>query len=264
MIKAIFFDIDGTLVSFNTHKIPQSTIDSLKQLKTKGIKLFIATGRPPYDLKMLIEKDHLGDIFDGYITFNGQYCYEQSGKLIHEEYLNPDDLAQFTNYIKDKDIACGFMEIDYFYFNLHNSRLDKLKETLGDTAPTRAFDDMNRVLTHKTYQLNIFLDKDEEQEVLPFLSHCKSVRWCSFFSDIIPQNGGKGKGIAKVLAYYNISADEAMAFGDGGNDKEMLETVGHGIAMGNANDELKSIADFVTLDVDNDGIFYALKKYNLL
>lgn len=264
MIKAIFFDIDGTLVSFNTHKIPQSTIDSLKQLKTKGIKLFIATGRPPYDLKMLIEKNHLGDIFDGYITFNGQYCYEQSGNLIHEEYLHPEDLKQLTNYIEGKDIACGCMEIDYLYFNLFNDSVKKLNETLGDTAPKRAIDDMNRVFTHKTYQITIFLSEENEQIIAPILPHCRLVRWCPLFADIIPQNGGKGNSIKKILAHYNIAIDETMAFGDGGNDKEMLETVGHGIAMGNANDELKSIADFVTLDVDNDGIFYALKKYNLL
>ena len=120
MIKAIFFDIDGTLVSFKTHKIPESTIQALHTLKAKGIKLFIATGRPPYDLKFLI--DEFGDLFTGYITFNGQYCYDSTGKILHEEYLNREDLIQFTNYIKNKDIACGCMEIDYFYFNLYNDR----------------------------------------------------------------------------------------------------------------------------------------------
>ncbi len=262
MIKAIFFDIDGTLVSFKTHKIPESTIQALHTLKAKGIKLFIATGRPPYDLKFLI--DEFGDLFSGYITFNGQYCYDSTGKILHEEYLNREDLIQFINYIKDKDIACGFMEIDYFYFNLYNDRLAKLKETLGDTAPDRAFDDVSRVSNHKTYQLNIFLNEDEEQEVLPYLPNCKAVRWCPYFTDIIPKDGGKGTGIKKVLAHYGIDINEAMAFGDGGNDVEMLEAVKYGIAMGNANDNLKQIADFITLDVDNDGVAYALKQYNVL
>ena len=81
---------------------------------------------------------------------------------------------------------------------------------------------------------------------------------------IIPKDGGKGTGIKKVLAYYGIDINEAMAFGDGGNDVEMLEAVKYGIAMGNANDNLKQIADFITLDVDNDGIAYALKQYNVL
>ena len=71
-------------------------------------------------------------------------------------------------------------------------------------------------------------------------------------------------GIKKVLAYYDIDINEAMAFGDGGNDVEMLEAVKYGIAMGNANDNLKQIADFITLDVDNDGVAYALKQYNVL
>lgn len=69
---------------------------------------------------------------------------------------------------------------------------------------------------------------------------------------------------SKSLAYYDIDINEAMAFGDGGNDVEMLEAVKYGIAMGNANDNLKQIADFITLDVDNDGIVYALKQYNVL
>ena len=70
MVKAIFFDIDGTLVSFETHKIPASTQEALKTLRDKGIKIFIATGRP----QCLI--NNLGDLeFDGYITVNGSYCF---------------------------------------------------------------------------------------------------------------------------------------------------------------------------------------------
>ena len=73
MVKAIFFDIDGTLVSFETHKIPASTQEALKTLRDKGIKIFIATGRP----QCLI--NNLGDLeFDGYITVNGSYCFTRS------------------------------------------------------------------------------------------------------------------------------------------------------------------------------------------
>ena len=70
MIKAIFFDIDGTLVSFKNNQIPASTIESLKKLKEKGIKIFVATGRGKDGLDILDEIE-----FDGYITLNGQYCY---------------------------------------------------------------------------------------------------------------------------------------------------------------------------------------------
>ena len=123
---------------------------------------------------------------------------------------------------------------------------------------------MQRVRTHKTYQLNLFLSDKDEQPILKMLPNCRSVRWCPLFGDIIPKNGGKSTGIKYILDYYNINIDECMAFGDGGNDKEMLEFAKIGVAMGNASDDVKSIADYVTTDVDNDGILNALKHFNVL
>lgn len=129
MVKAIFFDIDGTLISFKTHKIPQSTIKALNELHNKGIKLFTCTGRPPADIKFLTKELH--DLFDGYITLNGQYCYDKNDNIIHEQTLDKNDLTVLTDYLKDKDIACGFIELDYFYYNLRNQYLDDFDKALG-------------------------------------------------------------------------------------------------------------------------------------
>lgn len=80
MVKAIFFDIDGTLVSFNTHSIPESTQNALKQLREKGIKVFIATGRP----KVLM-MDAVGHLpFDGFITLNGAHCFTSDHQDIYK------------------------------------------------------------------------------------------------------------------------------------------------------------------------------------
>ena len=90
MIKAIFFDIDGTLVSFKNHQIPASTIESLKKLKEKGIKIFVATGRGKDGLDILDEIE-----FDGYITLNGQYCYVDN-QIIYENTIKRDDLSKMS------------------------------------------------------------------------------------------------------------------------------------------------------------------------
>ena len=95
MIKAIFFDIDGTLVSYQTHEIPQSAFDALYQLKEKGIKVFIATGRGKDGLAVL--KDFP---FDGYITLNGQYCYTNEGEIIYENTIVKEDLQALLDYVK--------------------------------------------------------------------------------------------------------------------------------------------------------------------
>ena len=78
-IKAAFFDIDGTLTSFTTHVVPQSTIDALRALQSNGVKIFICTGRPPAQMNVVL--DTIPVDFDGIVGFNGQYCTDDSGFL---------------------------------------------------------------------------------------------------------------------------------------------------------------------------------------
>lgn len=261
MIKAIFFDIDGTLISFKTHQMPESTKQVLHSLKAKGIKLFIATGRAPLAIQAI--KERLDFEFDGYITINGQYCFNDK-ELIYHQPIAPENFSRLLPYLEEQQIACGFVESDYLYHNITNAKVLELKNSLGDTAGALPLDNTNRIFTHDTYQLNAFIDENEEAEFLKYLPGCKSVRWNPIFADIIPADGGKPTGLKKVLDYYDLTAAESMAFGDGGNDIEMLSYAGIGVAMGNANDTVKKAADFVTKDIDQDGILYALKHFKIL
>ena len=93
---------------------------------------------------------------------------------------------------------------------------------------------------------------------------CTSMRWHPFFTDVIAGGVDKSVGIDKVLAYEGLSLDEAMAFGDGGNDMAMLSHVPCGIAMGNACEELKEVAAYVTASVDEDGVARALRHFGLV
>ena len=86
MIKAIFFDVDGTLVSFKSHRIPDSTLEALDLARKKGIRLFVATGRQYYAI------DNLGDqAFDGFITLNGGYCVV-GDEVIYRHPIDPADI----------------------------------------------------------------------------------------------------------------------------------------------------------------------------
>ena len=91
--------------------------------------------------------------------------------------------------------------------------------------------------------------------------NCKYTQWYDYGYDVIPKNSGKQEGIKAILKYYGLKSEEVMAFGDGHNDIEMLSTVGCGIAMGNANDEVKKHADEITESVHNDGVAIGIKKY---
>ena len=256
MIKAIFFDIDGTLASFKTHQIPKQTLTALKKLQQKGIKLFIATGRGKDGL------DVLNDFpFDGYITLNGQYCYTQD-KLIYENTIAKEDLQALLDYLQKKPFPCGFTEEHTKYFNLRDERVDAIHAiTHNDDHPAS---DCRHVIDHKIYQCMCFVDQEEEKELLKVMPHCITARWHPLFCDVSPIGGTKQNGIDQFLKYYDIDLSETMAFGDGGNDIPMLNHVALSVAMGNANDEVKAIADYITDNVDDDGIIHAFEHFQLL
>lgn len=256
MIKAIFFDIDGTLVSFRTHQIPASTIEALKKLKEQGIKIFIATGRGKDGLKILDGID-----FDGYITLNGQYCYVND-QVIYENTIDRNDLQNLLDHLKNHPFPCGFTEEHTKYFNLRDERVDEIHRiTQNDNHPAG---DCSDVVNKKIYQCMCFVDENEEQELLKVMPHCISARWHPLFCDVSPKGGTKQNGIDQFLKYYNLDLNETMAFGDGGNDVEMLQHVAISVAMGNGHEKVKQIADYVTSDVDEDGILKALKHFELL
>ncbi len=261
MIRAIFFDIDGTLLSFQTHQVPVSTQKALQLLHEQGMKLFVATGRPPKTAAYLL--DVFDFHFDGYVTMNGQYCLV-GDQVIYEQCIPSQAIAQLLPYLEREQIACDFVERDYVYINLYNEKARQISEALGRPDILGPVEDVRRALNHKIYQLSPFIYAEEEEEFFRHLPGCKSARWTPLFADIIPAEGGKPTGMAQMLAHFDIHPQEAMAFGDGGNDLEMLQYVGTGVAMGNAVDAVRAAADYVTTDVDHDGIWNALVHFGLL
>lgn len=261
MIKAVFFDVDGTLLSFKTHVMPDSTRMVLNELKKKGVKVFVSTGRAPKSFKNV--KDIIDFDFDGYIYSNGQYVMIDD-KVIHDMPLPLEDLRKLVTYIEDKKIACSVSELEYTYNNLVNERVDMLGQWVGKTIPKRTIDSFERIEKFKTYQISPYILEEEEEEFFALSPNLKGVRWNPYFLDVIPKDGGKAVGIEKVLSYFGLDKNQAMAFGDGGNDAEMLSYVKYGIAMGNATEQAKQAAFAVTDSVDEDGIMNALRKYEVI
>lgn len=114
------------------------------------------------------------------------------------------------------------------------------------------------------YQMIAFCDSFDESLFLPHLKSCKAARWDDYAVDIMPKDSDKAKGIMATLEYYGLDVKNAMSIGDGNNDLEMLLFTGVGVAMGNGNSDVKSVADYVTDDIDNDGWVKAMKHYKLL
>lgn len=257
MIKAVFFDIDGTLLDHEFHRMPRSTLTALKQLRKQGIKLFVATGRPPNNLTTIKQWFD----FDGYLTSNGQYCFNEE-TVIYEKYIEYDDIKNILPYLNEFQIPVLFATLEENFSNIANYRLDEVASSLNQPRyPVKSADE---ILDHQIVQLMAYIDEAEDEKFLSYLPNCKSVRWTPVFADIIPIDGGKNRGIDQMIKHYQIDLDEVMAFGDGGNDIDMLQHVGIGIAMGNASDIVKAASDYVTSKIDDDGIYRGLKKFGLI
>ncbi|MEG0591782.1 MAG: Cof-type HAD-IIB family hydrolase [Coprobacillus sp.] len=259
MIKAIFFDIDGTLLSHSSRSVPDSTKKALKELKEKGIYTFIATGRHISEMKDLPIQDLE---FEGFITLNGQYCYNDK-EVIYDLPIDQNDINNILKQIEKKPFPCIFVEDQLMYINYNNDAVQIVQDAISTALPD--INDLTRGYTHPIYQVIPYDITDiQEQEILDLMPHCKRTRWHELAIDIIPSSGGKQNGIREILKYYHINQNETMAFGDGHNDIDMFEYVELAIAMGNANDEVKAAADDITDDIDHDGIYNALKKYQIL
>lgn len=257
MIQAVFFDIDGTLTDFTTHEIPDDVFSALSQLKEKGIRLFIATGRGPDGLSVLKQFP-----FDGYITLNGQYCYTGDGTVLYENTIEPDSIRILLQELEQDPVPCGFQMKDSRVFNFRNELVDEIHAiTRNDDAPAG---DISDIVNQPVYQVMVFLNEEKEAALLQKLPNCRSARWYPTFFDLSPKGGTKVKGIDTFLNYYGIPLSDTMAFGDGGNDLEMIEHVQCGVAMGNASERLKQAADYVTAEASKGGIPKALHSFGLL
>ncbi len=262
MIKAIFFDIDGTLIDTSNFKVPESTKLSLLKCKEKGIKIFLATGRPYHQVKVV---DHIGIEFDGCLAINGQYCV-MDDEVLFEKAIDKDKLESVLRYSVDNNIAMFCATENDDVITLINDRVYEFYEQWESTDwKQKVLKDPYELLNKKVYQLCIFMPPEEEDALLEHFDGYRAARWNDYTCDLISTTyGGKAKGIERILDKTGIKLEETMAFGDGGNDIDMLEFAHIGIAMGNAKDNVKEKADYVTTSVSDNGIYNALKHFNVI
>lgn len=254
-IKAIFFDIDGTLVSIRTHAIPLSTLQAVHDARKSGIRVFIATGRP---LPFIDNLDQLE--YDGIISFNGGLCQLTNGQVISKLPIDKDEVQRMVELCESRHIPVAFASPERAVMSCHNEVSMHIYNMLNIAPP--AVEPLSQIAQMDILQMIAFLSSEEEtsimQEVLP---GCVAQRWHSTFADIVRKGIDKAQGIDAIIHHLGIDLEQTMAFGDGGNDIGMLRHVAIGVAMGNATEDVKQSADYVTADVDSDGVALAMKKF---
>lgn len=255
MIQAVFFDIDGTLLSHASGGIPESARRALALLGERGVLRFLATGRHILEIHRL-----LPDLsFDGYVTLNGQICLDSREHILFDAPFPPADARQAVSIFRRREAPAMLVQRDRMYINFVDGAVCQAQRAISSPIPPAGTYQEGAI-----YQLIVYGGGAEAGAALRQLPGCKMSRWNDHAVDILPRSGGKVLGIGQFLRRLSLDWGEIMAFGDGENDVDMLRRAGVGVAMGNAEAAVKAAADYVTADVDQDGIYRALEHYGLL
>lgn len=247
--KLAVFDIDDTLLASNKTFL-KSTLTSIKKLKQQQINVAIATGRNLAMAKAVIHKLDLND----FVLCNGSAAFANH-QQVHEHTLSRDNMATLVAAADANNIDIIFESLDGLHAHL-NEQTRRVLHTFRAPAVEYA---PNYYLDNDIYQAMMFYPHQQDAN-LPHADEFSFVRFDVNGVDIIPKVGSKAQGVAKLAASLKVAPENVVAFGDNQNDREMLQSAGIGIAMGNAAPEIKAQADMTTTDCDNDGIENGLKS----
>jgi hypothetical protein len=275
MVKIIFIDVDGTLVTYE-NILPPSAVEAIRTARKNGHKVYICTGRSRAEVY-----DYIWDIgLDGMIGGNGSYV-ESDGKVIMHQVISIEDAKHIVDWLHSRKLEfylesnAGLFASENFEkrgeatIQEYSARKGKNIKTIRDAFPEMIFgeknlyrDDLNKV----SFVLESYQDYLDALKEFPNL---QVGTWggageTALFGDIGVANITKAHAIEVLLKYLGADKKDTIAFGDAKIDIPMLEYCEIGVAVASGGEEIKAMADIVTDAVADDGIFNAFKKLNLI
>ncbi|MFP7736209.1 Cof-type HAD-IIB family hydrolase [Priestia aryabhattai] len=253
--KFIVFDIDGTLLTTEM-KFLDSTKQALVFLKEKRHEIVIATGRDYTSAKSIVDELEI----ETYVLCNGSVGYVRH-ELAHEKVFSTKSIMKLIKIAKENNDQIVFQTSKGLrrHFEIPGESLIQAYDNLGWPIPE--FDEVywkeNSII-----QAMLFCKPEDLQKYA--IDEFRYVSWHKFGLDVIPKEGSKAKTILKIAKENGFEREDIIFFGDGMNDIELMELSGIGIAMGNAETEVKEKADLITDSCNEHGIYNALKKLLLI
>ncbi|MBN1469350.1 MAG: HAD family phosphatase [Fusobacteriaceae bacterium] len=258
-MEAIVLDLDGTLLSSN-ETILDETRETLYKLKEKGIKIIIATGRTFTSLKPY--KDMLG-LATPIVCFNGAKLVDKNENTIFETPVKGEIAIECIKIAKEMGIHINFYQNEVWYVEKATPEAESYRKMSGLDYELRKIEEFKNY--HMTKLLfigehSILCDLNEKiKEKFPIEVHRAFSK--RHYLEIMDKTVNKGETLLKLFEMEGINKKNVIAFGDGWNDLEMLQLVGEGVAMGNADEELKKVVGRSCDTNDNNGISKYLAKY---
>ena len=267
MYKLIALDMDGTLLR-GDGTISERTKSAIQQARQKGVKVVLASGRPIEGLERYLTELGLTTDDDYALSYNGaliknvgtreNICSQLiSGKDLHDVYAVSQQIGVNTHAFSTE---FGLISPKLSHYTAHERDINGIPLTLIDFNELSEDHPIVKVMLVDEPEI---LSPGVEQIPTDYYDRFTVVRSAPFFLEILNKNSNKGNGVAMLADYLGITSAEVICVGDAGNDIHMLEYAGLSVAMGNAFDDIKAIADYVTHSNEDDGVAHVIEKFIL-
>lgn len=261
MPKLIFFDIDGTL--WDEHmEIPESTRVAIEKLKENGHKTFLCSGRARGNIQ---DERLLALGFDGIVAACGNHV-EMEGKVLFSNLISPERVREIVEVLDACHMPVVLEGPKKHWISKHGFEEDPFVAYLFEKMQERAvpLDGYTEDIEINKFSADVLPTTDydtikrEISKDFDILEHTENV------VEFVPKGSSKATGIQWVCDYLQVPLEDTYAIGDSINDLDMLQYVGHGIAMGNATKPAMDAAEYVTTDIHEDGLYLAMEHYGLI
>jgi Cof subfamily protein (haloacid dehalogenase superfamily) len=267
MIKLMAIDLDGTLLN-SQHQMTEKTEKALKSAIAQGVKVVLATGKTRFSGNKIIEA--LGLTTPG-VYLQGLAVHYHDNSIRHQLTLNPDVARRVITFAEDRGfdvvaysgtrilvraIQNGAEELHTRYHEPMPEAVGPLQNILGDTQINKLLiikQNDPRKVTAIRWQLSMQLNAKE----------ARLTQALSDMLEVLPPGASKGAALKTLLKEMDVKPEEVLAIGDAENDTEMIQLAGIGVAMGNASEKLKAVAEYVVASNDEDGVAEAVERFVL-
>ena len=262
--KLIALDLDGTLTN-DEKEIPAYTAEVLMRAQKRGVRLALVSARPApglhYERDVLKMQEYGGLL----ISYNGGRIVDASdGSLLYEKIMDLQVTKDILRYLKDLPVTIILDNGKELYVEDRNG-YQVQQESYNAHMSVVEMPNLAETLDFSVVKILIAVDPsiifEIQKQIAEYLPEDLTVvRTAPFYLEIIPKIINKGQGILHACEYLEIQPEEVVAFGDAENDISMIKVAGMGIAMGNAEEEVKKIADRITLTNNENGIAAVLEQ----
>ncbi len=260
MIKMVATDIDGTILKWS-FQFSSRVKKCITMLGENGIKVVLVTGRMHSSAVPVAEE--LG-IHTPIVSYQGGLIKDETGKTLYQKDLRPDYAVQIIDWARKNNVHLNLYLDDKLYVEHDNEVVREYTDGRFIDYTVCSFDKLKIENVNKLLAIDL---KDAEKvtgwvdELSKKFPDLYIVKSTPFFCEIGSKDAKKSSGVKFLADMWGIKQDEILTIGDQNNDIELLKSGGIKVAMGNATDELKKYADYVTDTVENDGFVKAVEKF---